>query len=108
MATKTSKVNSEQKVWGVVSYLWILSLVSLAARKNDEFIRFHANQGVLLFVCSVVLMLVPVIGVFLNVLVAIVAIIGIVKALQGEKWELPIGGDIAKKFGNWIIKTIKL
>jgi uncharacterized membrane protein len=102
------KITQEQKIWGAVSYLWILSLVALAARKDDEFIRFHANQGILLFVISVILMFVPFIGWAINILVTIVAIIALINALQGEKWELPVIGVSAKKLGDWIIKTIKI
>ena len=99
---------SEEKIWGAISYLWILSLVALAARKDNEFIKFHASQGALLFVVSLVLMFIPVVGWLVNLLIAVLAIIGIIKALQGEKWALPVVGDLAEKFGNWIIKTIKL
>ena len=105
---ETKKLSSEQRVWAAVGYLWILSLVALAARKDNEFIRFHANQGVLLFIVSVVFMFIPGLGWLLNVLVAIIVIVGIIKALQGEKWPLPVVADIAKSFGNWIIKTLKL
>lgn len=104
----TKQATSEEKVWGAVSYLWVVSLVALAARKENEFIRFHANQGALLFVISLILMLIPGIGWLINIAVGIVAIIGIIKALQGERWEVPVVGGMAKKFGDWIIKTIKL
>lgn len=104
-----TKINpSEKKIWAAVGYLWILSLVALAARKDNEFVRFHASQGVLLFLFSIVFMFIPVLGWLLNIVVAIVAIVGIIKALQGEKWELPVVGGWAKGLGNWIIKTLKL
>ncbi|OGY50518.1 MAG: hypothetical protein A3J59_02800 [Candidatus Buchananbacteria bacterium RIFCSPHIGHO2_02_FULL_56_16] len=108
MADIKQPVSSEDKVWGAVGYLWILSLIALAARKNNDFIRFHASQGALLFAISVVLMLIPGIGWFINLLVAIVAIVGIIKALQGERWPVPVVGGMAKQFGDWIIKTAKL
>ncbi len=104
-----TKINpSEKKVWAAVGYLWILSLVALAARKDNEFVRFHASQGVLLFVLSVIFWFIPVLGWMLNVIVGIAAVVGIVKALQGEKWELPVIGAWAKQVGDWIIKTLKL
>ena len=108
MADIKQTVSSEDKVWGAVGYLWILSLVALAARKNNDFIRFHASQGALLFAISLALMLIPGIGWFINLLVAIVAIVGIIKALQGERWPAPLVGGMAKQFGDWIIKTAKL
>lgn len=103
-----AKSSNESKVWGAVAYLWILSLVALAARKNNDFIRFHANQGVLLFVLSIIFMFIPVLGWMLNILVAIAAIMGIIKALQGEKWVLPGIGGMAKSLGDWIVKTLKI
>lgn len=102
-----NKSNQEEKIWAVLSYFWIISLVALAARKNNEFIRHHANQGALLFAFSL-LMWVPIFGWLLGVAVFVLAIIGVIKALKGEKWEMPLVGDMAKKFGDWIIKTLKI
>ena len=104
-----TKINpQEKKIWAAVGYLWILSLVALAARKDNDFVRFHASQGALLFLLSIAFMFIPVIGWLANILVGIAAIIGIIKALQGEKWELPIIGSWAKSLGEWVIKTLKL
>ena len=102
-----SAPSQEQKIWAAASYLWIISLVVLAARKNKEYIRFHANQGVLLFVASVIFMVIPILW-FLNIIVAIGVVMGIIKALQGEKWELPAVGSWATKLGDWIVKTLKI
>jgi len=104
----TNSVSSEEKVWGAASYLWVLSLVVLAARKQNEYIRFHANQGVLLFVISIVAMILGPIGMLINVVVAIASVMGIIKSLQGEKWELPGLSGMAQGLGNWIVKTLKL
>lgn len=99
---------SEQKVWGAVGYLWILSLVVLAARKNNDYIRFHANQGVFLFLISVVVMILGPIGMMVNIVILIASIMGIIKSLQGTKWELPGVAGLAKSLGDWIVKTLKL
>ena len=106
--TKSKQSPSEEKIWGAVSYLWILSLVALASRKNNPYVRFHASQGALLFALSIIFMLIPGIGWLLNILIGIAAIVGIIKALQGEKWELPLVGGWAQTLGSWIIKTLKL
>jgi len=105
MTDKT--LTQDQKVWGAISYLWVLSLVALAARKNDSYVLFHANQGVLLFVISFV-GFIPVLGWLINLLVAVVAIIAIIKAYEGEKWQLPLLAGPAKQFGAWLEKTLKL
>ncbi|MFA6410636.1 MAG: hypothetical protein WCW26_03635 [Candidatus Buchananbacteria bacterium] len=106
--TETKNITSEEKIWAAISYLWILSVVAIAARKNNEFVRFHASQGLLLFAVSIVLCFIPVIGWLLNILIGITAIVGIIRALQGEKWQLPVAADLAKSFGDWLVKTLKL
>ena len=102
------KNSPEDRMWAAASYLWVISLVALAARKDNDFVRFHASQGALLFVVSLVLMFIPGIGWLLNVALGVIAIIGIIKAIQGIRWPLPVGADIAKRFGDWIMATLKL
>ncbi|MDO8668984.1 MAG: hypothetical protein Q7K65_01685 [Candidatus Buchananbacteria bacterium] len=104
---QTKKITQEEKIWGALSYLWILSVVALAARKNNDYVRFHANQGFLLFILSLFFWF-PIFGWILVVIVTILAVIGILKSLQGEEWSLPILAGSAKKIGGWFIKTIKL
>jgi uncharacterized membrane protein len=42
------------KVFGILSYVWILCFVSLfAAPKESHYARFHANQGLVLFIFEV-------------------------------------------------------
>lgn len=104
----TTKISSDDKFWGALSYLWILSIIVLATKKDNDFVRFHANQGALIFIASLVLMFIPMLGWLINLILGITAIIALLKALQGEKWELPIGADWAKSFGDWVIKTLKI
>jgi uncharacterized membrane protein len=103
-----AKITSEDKIWGAVSYLWIFSLVALASRKNNDYVRFHANQGVLLFICSIPMCFIPMLGWLINIIIGIICIIGLIKAFQGEKWPLPVGADIAQNVGEWVVKTLKL
>lgn len=104
---QTKKPTQEEKIWGALSYAWILSVVALAARKNNDYVRFHANQGFLLFVLSLFFWF-PILGWILAIVVTIMAIVGILKSLQGEEWPLPVLAGPAKKAGDWFIKTIKL
>ncbi|MFA5020834.1 MAG: hypothetical protein WC517_02115 [Patescibacteria group bacterium] len=101
------KLSQDDQLWGALSYLWVFSIVALALKKNNDFVRSHANQGALLFILSFI-GLIPVFGWFINLIILILAIIGIIKALSGQKWELPILGETAKKFGDWTIKTLKI
>jgi uncharacterized membrane protein len=100
-------VSQDEKIWGALSYFWIFSIIALALKKNNSFIKFHANQGVLLFLLSFVV-IIPMLGWLVLLLICILAIIALIKAYNGEKWELPILSGVAQELGDWLIKTLKL
>ena len=108
MAEEKKITKQEERIWAAAGYLWILSLVVLAARKDNAYIRFHANQGVLLFLLTIVFVLTGPLMFILNLIVGLAAIVGIVKAWKGEKWSLPVIGGIAKSVGDFIVKTLKI
>ena len=104
--------DSNDKVYGILAYLGILFLVPLLAGKT-QFARFHANQGVVLFIADVilgiligittgVLGLLGVIGWILGGIISgvlglgifILMIMGIVNAANGEMKSLPVIGGI--------------
>jgi fumarate reductase subunit D len=96
---EASKKVSNKNGLAALSYLWVLCLVPLLGSK-DEFVKFHAKQGFVLFILELALVLVawiPFIGWLISLIVAIVAIIGIIKALNGEKWEIPYVYNWSKK-----------
>jgi uncharacterized membrane protein len=105
--SETQKFTQDDKIWGLLSYFWIFSLVALASRKDNNFVRFHANQGALLFALSLA-GFVPMLGQLLLLVLCVLAIIGMIKAYNGEKWELPLLASPAKDFGDWVIKILKL
>ena len=87
------------KVLALLSYLGILFLVPLIAAKDSKFARFHANQGLVMFIFELILGVVssiPVIGLIVGAvgyLVTVVFIIlGIVNAAGGKAKELPLIG----------------
>ena len=100
--------NSNDKVFGVLSYIGFLWIVPLIAGKT-EFTKFHANQGLVLFIIEVaagivsgILGIIPFLGAILGGIIGgvvglatlILAIIGIVNAAQGEMKPLPIISSI--------------
>jgi len=103
--SEDKKVTQDDKVWGLLSYLWVVSIVALAMKKNNDYVRFHANQGALLFVISLV-GIIPMLGQLVGLIVFIVAIIGMIKAYNGEKWPIPVFAKQAKEFGGWVVKTL--
>ena len=89
------------KIMAAISYIWILFLVPLFAAKDDAFARFHANQGLLLFIASIILgiiSIIPFVGPIISAIGGIVTfifmILGIINALKGEMKPLPFIGGI--------------
>ena len=93
-------INSN-KVMAIIAYLGILVLIPLFAAKNSKFARFHTNQGLILFICAIIVSILGsifnrihlgFISWILDVLVFVFAIIGIINAAQGKAKELPFIG----------------
>ena len=91
----------DNKIMAVLAYL--IFLIPLLAAKDSPFAKYHTNQGCVLFLLAVVINIVgsiiPFIGWFLiipigNLLVVILAVIGIINAINGVKKPLPIIGKI--------------
>lgn len=84
---------------------WITGLIFFLLEKENKFVRFYALQSILVsvvfFVFSFVLMFVPIVNVVaipvLSIGGVIIWIVCMVKAYQGEKFKLPIIGDLAEK-----------
>ena len=100
---KTISITSEN-VYAILAYLWVLCLIPVLMKKDDEFVKFHAKQGLMLFIIEVgfgIIGIVPLLGplVYLLGMLAcgIVSIIGIVQVLMGNKWRIPVIADWAEK-----------
>ncbi len=87
----------------VLCYLGLLSIIPYLAAKGDEEVRFHARQGLglgLIGVGAAVLASIPFIHFFGAIgiaLVVILSILGIVKALSGIRWRMPVAADLADR-----------
>ena len=105
-------MDSNDKAFSALGYVGILFLIPLLAGKT-EYTRFHANQGLVLFLADVIagvvigvvtaiLGLIPFIGVILSGVISgvlglaifVLMILGIVHAAQGEMKPLPVIGGI--------------
>ncbi len=89
----------------ILSYLWILCIVPLIIGKDDPFVKFHAKQGLALFIGEIVLFviaMIPFLGWAIawigNIVAVVLSIIGIVNVAQGKRAELPIVGRFAESF----------
>jgi len=103
--TNIDQKTQEKRVIAALSYIWVLCLIPLLTRKNDEYCQFHAKQGLVLFIGSfavMVLGMIPILGWLIVLpfgwlLIVILSILGIINALQGKKWEMPFLGKYAGK-----------
>ena len=70
------------KIFGILAYLGILCLVPLFAAKNSPFAKYHANQGLVLFVVEIAL------GIVLQILNYIFGFFGLgfVSVILGLTW----------------------
>lgn len=85
---------------GMAIIAYILFFVPLLAAQNSPFAKYHANQGLTLFltcvVLNIVLGIIPIIGwvllPFANLACVLLAVIGILSAAQGGAKPLPVIG----------------
>ena len=93
---------NNNKVMAVLCYLWILWLVPLFTdAKNDPFVKFHINQGIILSIFSVVVWVIgfiPVLGGIVSwvggVALLVLSIIGIINAVNMEEKPVPVVGTL--------------
>jgi len=96
---KNQNLNLSNKKLAILSYCWVFCFAPILFSR-DEFVRFHAKQGLVLFFVEVLLIFVawiPVLGWLLTVVVVILSILGIKAVLNGEKWEMPYIHKLSKK-----------
>ena len=88
---------ADNKYVAALSYVWILFLVPLLAKKDSPFAQFHAKQGLVLCVVSIIFSLIPFFGWLVNLGLFVVVVIALIKTLSGEAWEIPFVKDAVKK-----------
>jgi len=106
---KTS-MNMEENMASLLCYIlgWITGLIFYLMEKENKTVKFHAMQSILTFlpltifafILSAMSWFIPFIWILswlVGILIFILWIILMIKAYQGEKFKLPIVGDIAEK-----------
>jgi Predicted membrane protein len=91
-----------------VTFIPAIVFLAMAPYNRNSFIRFHAFQciffSVALFAIHLVLAFIPVIGWLISMLVSLAAlglwIVMLIKAYQGQRFKLPVIGDMAEKQAN--------
>ena len=109
--TEFDKADIEQnKAMSILAYFGPLVLIPIFAAKNSKFARYHSNQGLVLLLAAIAYgivygilstiiyaiswrlgFIVSIIG-LVSILFTVLAIIGIINAVNGRAKELPIIG----------------
>lgn len=111
--TPSQSGNGEVNVLMVVlAYFGILSLIPFFAEKEDDFVQYHAKQGLFLAIAEMIifivvlpiLSLIPFVGCILAILwiilpiaILVFHIIWMVKAAKGERFTIPYVTIYAEK-----------
>lgn len=96
--------SAKSRFLAMLSYLGVLCLVPMLVNKEDEYVNFHARQGLFLWMWGVLAIFglyVPVVGrLFFSVsamLIALLSLIGILSVLLMRAWKFPLIGIWAEK-----------
>jgi len=104
MAEKKEGTGLPKNTAAALCYLlgWVTGIVFLLVEKEDKFVRFHAMQSVITFGILTIASFLPLIGWILSPFIMIVGFILwlalIIKAYQGEEFELPVVGKLARQW----------
>lgn len=95
-------LEQDVKILSAIGYIGLLFLVPYLVKPKDKFAVFHANQGLLLLIATVVInaigSIIPVIGWFIvlplgGIFTLVLFILGVITALKGEEKRLPLIGN---------------
>ena len=91
------------KVMGILAYCGPLVLVPILAAKESPFAKFHSNQGLVLMILHIVIIIactvlavIPIIGWLIGLILPLVSfvlsVLGIINVINGRAKELPLVG----------------
>ena len=95
--TSDPKDVEENKAIACLSYLGVLCLIPLLAKKDSKYAQAHAKQGLVMMI-AMVLAAIPFVGWVWGAIVLVLEIIALVNCLSGKYWQIPGAHNIAKKF----------
>ncbi len=105
------KFNEENKVKAILACIPIVGLILLFVEKDDQFVRYYGAQytivgaaGMVLPIVMGIVAIIPVIGWIIACLsplvglaVLVIIVMGMIKANNGEKFQIPMVSEYALK-----------
>lgn len=106
---KTS-LGLQENIEALLCYLftWITGIIFFLLEKKSKFVKFHAMQSIITFlgltIISLIFGWIPIIGWAITGLIGLISlilwIILMIEAYRGEKYKLPLVGEIAEKYSS--------
>jgi len=90
------KFNEANKAMSVLACIPLVGLILLFVEKEDKFVRYMGAQFVLVGAVQMFTW-VPIVGWILGPLGLVLIIIGMIKAYQGQRFDIPLLSDLALK-----------
>jgi uncharacterized membrane protein len=95
----------QTNVMALLSYIGPLCLIPILQKTKDDFVKFHAKQGLTIFageaITWIVVAIIPILralGNIADIVWLVLSVIGIMNVFKNEKKEIPITGKFADKF----------
>ncbi len=102
----TGEKQEHDSVMLFLAYFGIFALIPYLTVKDDDYVRWHAKQGltfaVTWFVAWIVITFIPLVNLLLMPILGLAGLIlwimALIKAFGGERWKIPVVGSLAEKW----------
>lgn len=84
----------DKKVTGILAYIGLIGWLIAYLAGDKEGAKFHLNQALVLWIAELICAIIPCIGWILEIVLLVLAIMGIISAAKEEEKPLPIIGGI--------------
>jgi uncharacterized membrane protein len=102
--SEEKKEGTKVNAMALISYMGILFIIPYLRKEKDEFAKFHAKQGLVLFLAEIAtwaVFMIPFLGILagnlIGLLWVILSVIGIINVVNNKKEKLPLIGDLSEK-----------
>ncbi|MEO5364233.1 MAG: hypothetical protein H7838_11510 [Magnetococcus sp. DMHC-8] len=102
MSRFLERAYSRTRLMAILSYLGVLCLIPLIFSRGDDYVNFHARQGLVLWIWGVLAIFslhVPVLGPFFFsssvFFITVLSMAGLLSVLLSRRWRFPVVGMLA-------------
>ncbi|MBF0460332.1 MAG: hypothetical protein HQL87_02955 [Magnetococcales bacterium] len=104
LTAQRTRCRSRARLMATLSYLGVLCLIPLIFSHDDEYVHFHARQGLVLWIWEVLAIFslhIPLVGPFFFsssvFFIAVLTLVGLLSVALSCRWRLPVIGGFARQ-----------